>query len=93
MAALAVSAGEVWMDIRAQIREFITDNFMMGQETDLLPDSGSLLEMGVLDSIGVLELVAYIEETYGVAIADNELVPDNLASVDRLVACIERKVA
>jgi len=93
MAALAVSAGEVWMDIRAQIREFITDNFMMGQETDLLPDSGSLLEMGVLDSIGVLELVAYIEETYGVAIADNELVPDNLDSVDRLVAFIERKVA
>ncbi len=81
------------MDIRAQIREFITDNFMMGQETDLLPDSGSLLEMGVLDSIGVLELVAYIEETYGVAIADNELVPDNLDSVDRLVAFIERKVA
>lgn len=81
------------MDIRAQIREFIADNFMMGQETDLLPDSGSLLEMGVLDSIGVLELVAYIEETYGVAIADNELVPDNLDSVDRLVAFIERKVA
>jgi acyl carrier protein len=78
-------------DIRGQIKRFISDNFVFGGDEGGLRDDASLLEEGVVDSTGVLNLVMFIEETFGVEVKDEELVPENLDSVDKLVAFVERK--
>jgi acyl carrier protein len=77
--------------IERQIREFINDNFLFGQGTDSLNRQDSFLDQGIIDSTGVLELVSFIEDRFAIKIADNELVPQNLDSIDNLVRFIERK--
>ncbi len=79
------------MDIRADIRSFILDNFMIGRDPSELKDSDSLLDKGIIDSTGVLELVGHIEENHKVQVEDEELVPENLDSVNNLIKYIERK--
>ena len=81
------------MDIRADIRDFILDNFMMGRDPQELTDSGSLLELGIIDSTGVLELVGFMEEKFDLRVEDEDLVPENLDSVNNLVEYIEHKRA
>ncbi|MEX0728410.1 MAG: acyl carrier protein [Planctomycetaceae bacterium] len=72
------------------IREFVIDNFLYGQGT--VTDQESFLQAGLIDSTGVLELVTFLEDRFQIAIADEELVPDNLDSVERLVTFIEQKL-
>lgn len=79
------------MDLRSEIRDYIVDSFMMGRDPEALADDGSLLDLGIIDSTGVLELVGFLEETYGISVEDEELVPDNLDTVSNLVAFIEHK--
>ena len=79
------------MHIRTYIRNFIVESFMMGRDPSELNDSGSLLDIGIIDSTGVLELVGFLEENYRIQIEDEELIPDNLDSVDNLVKFIEGK--
>lgn len=79
------------MPYRAEIRQFIVDNFMFGQPTQDFADDASFLENGIIDSTGVLELVAFVEQRFGVSVADEDLVPANLDSVDNLVGYITRK--
>jgi len=79
------------LEIRADIRGFIVNNFMMGRDPEELTDSGSLLELNIIDSTGVLELVSFLEETYSITIEDDELIPENLDTVDRIVNFISRK--
>ena len=79
--------------VRGKIREFILEDFMFGGSPDQLHDEASLLGTGVIDSTAVMELVAFLEEEFGVTVEDKELVPENLDSVDHLVAYLERKGA
>lgn len=79
------------MDLKSEIRNFILENFMMGMEENELNDADSLLDKGIIDSTGVLELVGFIEENYQISIEDEELVPDNLDSVNNLIKFIEKK--
>lgn len=76
--------------ISAAIRSFIVENYMFGRNLPLA-DSDSLLENGIIDSTGVLELVAHLEETYGIAVADDELIPGNLDSIANITAYLSRK--
>jgi acyl carrier protein len=78
------------MPIREAIRNFIFENFILDVE-DNLKDDDSLLEKGVIDSTGVLELVAFIEEKYGFTVEDEELVPENLDSIRNIAEFILRK--
>jgi acyl carrier protein len=78
------------MPIREAIRNFIFGNFILDAE-DHLKDDDSLLEKGVIDSPGVLELVAFIEEKYGFTVEDEELVPENLDSIRNIAEFILRK--
>jgi acyl carrier protein len=75
-----------------EVRQFVIDNFLFGQSDRQLDDSDSFLESGIIDSTGVLELIAFIETKYQVSIADDELVPANLDSIERVSAFIERKL-
>jgi len=79
------------LDVRKEIKDFILDNFMMGRNAQELTDSGSLLQLGIIDSTGVLELVGFLEQKYGFQVEDAELIPDNLDSLDNLVKYVERK--
>ena len=78
--------------LRTEIRQFVIDNFLFGQEIQTLADEESFLDSGVLDSTGVLQLVGFIEQRYQVAIGDDELVPDNLDSVAKAAAFVGRKL-
>ncbi len=80
------------MDIRKEIRTFISDNFLIGKNPAALVDTGSLLELGIIDSTGVLELVGFLEEKFGMTVADEDLVPNNLDSVDNLVRFVESRL-
>ena len=73
-----------------EIRRYIVEQFLFGQDADLT-DSSSFLDKGILDSTGVLELVAHLESTYGIKVSDDELLPDNLDSIDLICAFIDRK--
>ena len=74
-----------------KVREFIVDNFLFGQEDDQLANDSSLLQAGVIDSTGVLELVVFLEESYGIDIEDEELTPENLDSIVNLARFIISK--
>ena len=77
-------------EIVAKVKDYIEKNFVYDQETTLKADE-SLLDSGLVDSTGILEVVAFIEETFGVSIEDEEMVPDNLDSVTKISSFIARK--
>ena len=81
------------MTLRAELKEFILRNYLLTRDLSRLGDSESLTQRGILDSTGALELVLHLEERYGVQVADEELHPDNLDSVEKIAAFIERKRA
>ncbi len=76
--------------IAEALRQFITDNFLFGLDSSFADDD-SLLERGIVDSTGVLELITFIESTYGIPVADDELVPENLDSINGLTRFIAAK--
>ena len=78
-------------NMKELIREFIINNFMFGDSSNTLADGDSLLEKGIIDSTGILELVAFIEEEFAFKVEDEELIPDNLDSLNHLEAFISRK--
>jgi len=77
--------------VELELRTFLTDNFLLGDDLQALPGNVSLIEAGIIDSTGVLELVGFLEQRYGIHIADDELVPENLDSIDNVVSFVERK--
>jgi acyl carrier protein len=84
---------EAFPDIKIGLREFITDNFLPSSGQDSFEDSDSFMETGIIDSTGVLELLEYIEEAFSIQVEDEEVVPDNMDSLDKLAAFIGRKKA
>ena len=79
-------------EIKDQVRTFVRTNFYV-PESVKLTDGASLLEQGIIDSTGVLELVTYIEETFGISIDDAEMVTQNLDSVDSIASFVGRKTS
>lgn len=79
--------------IEDQIRRFLLENFLFTDDAGQLSDHASLLEEGVVDSTGVLEVVGFIEWTFGLQIEDREIVPDNFDSVARLAKFVRDKQA
>ena len=78
---------------KTQIRTFIVDNFLLGADKAAFGDDDSFLDLHLLDSTGFLELVDYVQETFGIKVADEEMMPENLDSLDSLDAYIARKLA
>jgi acyl carrier protein len=79
--------------ILSRVRTFIEENFLFRAELSGLADSDSLLENGVMDSTGILELVAFLETEFSIQMSDAEIVPDNLDSIAAIAAYLERKLA
>ncbi|MGB6962245.1 MAG: acyl carrier protein, partial [Candidatus Acidiferrum sp.] len=76
--------------INAQIRKFILEKFPLARKQQI-KDSDPLLESGVLDSLGVLDLVTFVEQEFSVHVVDDELVPENFQTIDRIASFIETK--
>lgn len=79
------------MTPQEKIRSFILKNFYVANASDLV-DSASLLDGGIVDSTGVLEVIMFIEEEFKLKVADAEMVPANLDSVDNIAAFVKRKL-
>jgi acyl carrier protein len=75
----------------AEIKSFIIANFLFGQEPERFTDDQSFLESGIIDSTGLLELVSFLEQEYGISIGDRELVPENLDSLRNASQLVARK--
>lgn len=80
------------MDIREKVRAFVTTNFYVADPL-ALADDASLLDRGIIDSTGVLEIIMFLEETFGLTVLDSEMVPENLDSIDSIAAYVTRKHA
>lgn len=80
------------MDITQSVRQFIISNFYV-PEGEALENDDPLLEHGVVDSTGVLEVIRFIEESYGFTLDDDEIVPENLGSIANIAAFVERRRA
>ncbi len=79
------------MDIETQLRHFVRDNLMFGETRQELKRDQSFLNSGIIDSTGVLELVAFLEDNFQIKVNDEEIVPENLDSIDRLIQFVTRK--
>lgn len=80
-------------DIKGRVRSFIADNFFVDAQEVALQDGDSLMARHVVDSTGFLELVMFIEQTFGVRVEDVEMAPENLDSLDNIEAFVRRKLA
>lgn len=77
--------------IKPTVQQFIVDQFLFG-EAEELDDHASFIETGIVDSTGILELVSFIEETFGIVLDDGELIPENLDSLDNLSRFLSAKL-
>ena len=80
------------IDLKKNIRTFIVENFLFG-EADGLADDTSFLDQAVIDSTGVLELVAHLESAYGIKVKDEEILPDNFDSINAIATYLVKKRA
>jgi len=80
------------MSIESRIRSYILENFLFTDDGDQLQDDASFLEEGIVDSTGVLELVMFVEEAFGITAEDEEIVPENFDSVAQLTRYVTRKL-
>jgi len=81
------------MTIEEQIRQFIAENFMYTADVSELTHDLQLFDSGIIDSTGVLELVAFLEESYDIQVDDAEMLPENFASIAALAAFVRRKTS
>ncbi len=79
------------MPTEHEIRSFLASNYPLGRDASTLAGDAALLDAGVIDSTGVLEVVDFLESEYGIRIGDDELLPENLDSIDNIVRFVEGK--
>ena len=77
--------------IKHKIREFIIENFLFGTDEGF-KDETSFLEDGIIDSTGILELVAFLEEEFSISVDDEDMIPENLDSINNVTAYLQRKL-
>jgi acyl carrier protein len=78
-------------DIKAQVRQFIQDNFIMGAKAAKFADGDSFMDHHLVDSTGFLELITYLEETFGIVVDEEDMVPENLDSLNAIEAFLATK--
>lgn len=81
------------MSTKETLRNFILENYMFTDDQNALKDSDSFLDSGIIDSTGILEVVMFLEESFGIKVEDEEMVPENLDSIDNLVTFVAKKTA
>ena len=80
-----------YIDIKMAIRHYITTHFPLAGRQTSVADSESLFASGIVDSLGVLDLVTFIEDAFGVIVADEDLLADNFETIDQVAAFVQAK--
>jgi acyl carrier protein len=80
------------MTIQERVRQFVLEYFYVS-DPDELRDDASLIDSGIVDSTGMLEIILFIEGEYGIHVEDSETIPENLETLDRIAAYVDRKHA
>ena len=80
------------IQINEKIRNFILENYLFGYDENELCNDSSFLQLGILDSTGIVELVAFVEDEFNIEVMDSEILPENLDSIDSISSYIYRKV-
>ena len=78
--------------IRLKLRRYVLENFLFTMDEAALADSDSFLGKGIVDSTGIMEVVLFVEEEFGLSVADEDMVPENLDSITNLVSFVQRKL-
>ena len=78
-------------ELQTQVRSFILENYLFTDDASALGPDESLLDRGIVDSTGMLEIIMFIEDELGVTVEDEEMIPENLDSVNRIAAFVGRK--
>ena len=78
-------------ELHKQVRDFILENYLFTEDESALRMEESLLDRGIVDSTGMLEIIMFIEDELGVTVEDHEMIPENLDSVDRIASFVGRK--
>ncbi|MCW9024276.1 MAG: acyl carrier protein [Gammaproteobacteria bacterium] len=79
------------MSVKDKVRGYILENYLFSDDPSALADGDSFLDKGIIDSTGILEVIYFLEDEFGVSVEDDEMVPENLDSVDNIVAFIGKK--
>ncbi len=79
------------MSAKEKVRAYILDNYLFTDDDSALNDKDSFLDKGIIDSTGILEVIYFLEDEFEIKVEDDEMVPENLDSVDNLVAYISKK--
>ena len=90
---IALRANITHEEIVQSIRKFIFENYLFGYNEDEFSNEASFMDNGVIDSLGVMELLTYIEKEFDITVSDSEILPDNLDSIDCVSRFILRKKA
>jgi acyl carrier protein len=85
--------GRAGMEIKPQIRNYIAQNILFSDNGFKYDDDASFLEEGIVDSLGIMELVLFIEERFGLSVDDRDLTPDNFDSVNKMANYIQNRLA
>lgn len=78
-------------ETQEQVRNFVIENLLLGEEEENFSNGQSFLDSGLIDSTGILEIIAFLEDEYDITIKDDEMIPENLDSVERIVAFLEKR--
>ena len=76
--------------VRAEIVEFVVNNYLFGDATRMPEDEGSLVESGIIDSTGILELIEFLESHFAIQVSETDTVPENLGSIANLTKFVVR---
>lgn len=79
-------------NIKQQVRQFISDNFMMAAAAEI-PDDASFMDRHIIDSTGFLELISFVEQTFDIQVTDDEMVPEHLDSLNNIERYVQKKRA
>lgn len=81
------------MSVENKVRQYIVDNFLFGKDDESLEDTTSFLDMGIIDSTGVLEIILFIEEAFDIKMNDQEMLPENLDSIANIARFVAARTA
>lgn len=79
------------MAVEQKLRTYILQNFLFTDDEAALKNNDSFLEKGIIDSTGIMEVIQFLQEEFGINVKDEEMIPANLDSIDRIVAFVARK--
>ncbi|MCF6282491.1 MAG: acyl carrier protein [Candidatus Polarisedimenticolaceae bacterium] len=79
------------MSTEVKLRSYILESYLFSDDQSLLDNADSFMEKGILDSTGIMEVIFYLEDEFGIQVEDEEMVPENLDSINNILAFLDSK--